>query len=679
MPGAINVMLATAPGVNVGMAAVELGLLSFAADADIGIVPRSHPALLRRIQDLPQGADIRRRMDVGLGERVPLETIPSAREGSLLYWGDFHHMKQYIGTVAAIDGGELARTLELQLAAGSDPAVMRSVRSFGTTVIFNSARDMAASSYRTALERFVDGCAGLWLRDPISMTMLARLSDRGHVHLGVDPALLAARPDRGGDTDFVAVFLGRTSAAHPALLEVAERVRRHLGSSLKWLDWGCPQAFPHLASPAVRDALGASLPPGATAAEVLAELSGARAVVTDSYHLALIAWSWGIPAITISTTEQLDAPPSVDGGRPASWRDKRELVASQYGALEFLLRRDQWSTPQTLVRAIGGVLEVLDSGLIEDVRQAIASDARRARGQLLESLAGQVNDDPRPAQPRPARRPGLRAAAVVTIRNEARHIDGLVRNLVGEGLDVVIIDHESDDKSLARLRRWEGQGVLWIETQSFEGVFDLHSQLRRKREVMARLDHDWVMHLDADEWPHPRGHGDRLIDLFARADGAGDTVVNFDEFTFVPDAPLGPGEDPREVFCGYYYFAPSENRLMRAWRRDITATNSESGGHQLVGDDVRVHDEHGILRHYPTLSLQHAVGKYVGRTYAGSDIDRGWHGNRLGLTDEDFALRPHPALRRLDRWDSRNLDRSAPVQRHYWEWGRDQEPAPAGS
>jgi glycosyltransferase involved in cell wall biosynthesis len=673
VPRVINVMLATAPGVNVGMAAVELGLLSFAADANIRAVPRGHPALLRHVQALPQGADIRRRMDVGLGERVPLETIPSVDHGPLLYWGDFHHMKQYIDTVAAIDGARLPRTLELQLAAGSDPALMRSVRSFGSTVIFNSARDMATSSYRQALERFVDGCAGLWLRDPISTAMLARLSDRGHVHLGVDAALLAARPDPSDDTDAVAVFLGRTSAAHPALVEVVKRVQRHMGCCAKWLDWGCLQAFPHLASPAIRDELGGITHPRPPAAvEVLAELSGARAVVTDSYHLALIAWSWGIPAITISTTERPDAPPSVDGGRPASWRDKRELAASQYGALEFLIRRDQWSTPQTLFRATERMLEVLDSGLIEGVKQAIAADTRNARAQLLTSFADQDSRDPRPAQPRP----GLRAAAVVTIRNEARHVDGLVRNLVREGLDIVVIDQESTDESLALIRRWEGHGVLWVETQSFEGVFDLHSQLCRKREVIARLDHDWVMHLDADEWPHPVGRGDRLIDLFARAEQAGDTVVNFDEFTFVPEARLGPDEDPREVFCRYYYFAPSKNRLMRAWRRDVTATNSQSGGHRLVGDDVSVHGEQAILRHYPTLSLDHAVDKYVRRIYAAGDIKRGWHGNRLGLTDQDFTLRPHPALRRLDRWDSRNFDRSAPIGRHYWEWNRDQEPIP---
>lgn len=678
-PTVLHAVLATPPGVNMGMAAVELGLLSVAREAGATIVPRRHPALLKPERFTDTDA-VRRRMDTGLAHARPLEELPSAEEGRLLYWGDFHHMRQYVSAVAAADGGNLPRTLRLLLADGADPAIRRRSQSFGTTLLFNSADDLAAPDYRHALSGLMRDCSDVWLRDPISFAMARRLDPGWRPRLGVDPAVLVERPRTPARPRHVAVFLGRTPEAHPALAELAGRVAQRLETGVEWLPWGDIGGFPKLATAELRQRLGERPGDEPGVHEVLARLSGAVAVVTDAYHLGLLAWSWGIPAVVASGrpevapgTANAELPRSVDGGDFWAWRDKREITASQYGALELLLRREEWSDAQLLEGRLGRIMRALETRVESDVAAAIARDASRARRELIESWAAsnaaEVSCATRVGKGSQPRSGSMtRAVAVVAIHDESRHIDPMIRYLVLEGLEVVVIDHGSRDGSVEKARRWIGRGVIDIQERPYDGIFRLEQHLRWKAEVIAQLDHDWVLHVDADEWLHPATPGDRLVDLFRRADAAGATVVNFEEFTFLPDVELGPGEDPRERFCSYYHFAPAPMRLMRAWRADAGLTNVTGAGHTLGGERVRIHEEQGILRHYPLLTPRHLLSKYGRVRYAAEELRLGWHRNRVDLRLEHLSL-DGPAVRRLARWDSRQFDRTAPVSRHCWEPG----------
>jgi hypothetical protein len=666
MSNVIHAVLAVPPGVNMGMAVVELGLLSVASEAGMRIVPRRHPALLRRRDVLPDAADVRRRMEAGIGETVELHALPPADEGRLLYWGDFHHMRQYVSAVARADGGDFRRTLGLLLARGAEPEVKRSMQSFGTTLLFNAPADVADQEYGDALTELAEDCAQIWMRDPISAGMIRRLRSGDETALGVDPAVLADRPVSGSLAPHIAVFLGRTAASHPALGVAAQHLARHFDLPCRWLEWGDDRAFLALADPAIRHNLRASStdPPGVT--DVLRELSSATAVVTDAYHLALISWSWGIPAVTITAGSDPAIPASVDGGDCWAWRDKRELAGSQYGALDLVLRQEEWSDPRRLSLRLAHIVELLGTGLVAAIRAAITEDAAIARRELLRSWA-QPSERPERVPSRSVLRRPVRAAAVVAVRNDLPHVDGVIRYLVLEGVDVVVIDHGSVDGSRERAQHWLGRGLLWVQEHDFHGVFSLGEQLRWKQEIFAQLDHEWVVHVDADEWLHPRRRGDRLVDVFARADEAGATVVNFEEFTFVPDRELQPDEDPRERFCSYYHFAPTPQRLMRAWRRDAGLSSTDSGGHVLSGSNIRLHEEQAVLRHYPLLSRDHARRKYLTRRYPATELSRGWHANRVNLQMDNLTFGPGPALRQLTHWGSREFERSAPVSVHCWE------------
>jgi hypothetical protein len=643
------------------MVTAELGLALLAAEAGLSVAPLVHPALLDRWRKHPQAAERDRRVDVGLPARAPYH-CEAPTDGRLLFWGDFHHMKQYVDDVAQLAAQTPEAVMELLLPDGNK---VGPTQTFGTTLLFNSAADLRDGSYRKRLVRLLEGSAGSWFRDVPSLALARRLAPEAPTFLGADVALLVPPPEPMGDAH-VAVFLGRTSGSHPQLLQLARHLSAQWKLPLEWIPWGDVDAFPSMPDPG---ALGVRSPaPSADVRRVHGRLTAARCVVTDSYHLALIAWGWKVPALVLAAPHSTDAS-SVDSGRRWSWRDKREIAASQYDALDLVVRDDELRDPDLLAARLRHVLDVIDDGLLDHVGAAIAHDVRTSRGQLLASWSA---TSPRPPLVRDLVRspmPTVTAAAIVGVHHEGTAIvDGAIRSLAAEGVDVVVLLDDVNEATRLAVESWRGRGVVDVQTATTSAVFSLREQLERKALLAATLPHDWVLHVDADEWLHPEGHhAGRLIDLLQRASASGATVVNFEEFTFVPTGHDAPPGDPRESMTLYYFFAPRPERLMRAWRQNHVSPHPAGAGHELVGPEVRVHHEQGVLRHYPVLSPGQGARKYSTRRFAEDELAIGWHGNRVGVAAERFLPPQGPALRRLARWSNRGFDRSCPVPVHFWE------------
>ena len=258
----------------------------------------------------------------------------------------------------------------------------------------------------------------------------------------------------------------------------------------------------------------------------------------------------------------------------------------------------------------------------------------------------------------------LRCAAVVTCRNEASLLKRHLPLWVAEGLELVVIDHSSDDSTRTVAEGWLGNGVLTVRNLEWHGEFSLSQQLAAKAEVIEQLDHDWVMHLDADEWLHSHRDGETLQQAISRLAAAGANAVNFEEFVFLP---LGPGRTAEH----YYFFAPTPQRLIRAWKRDCGFSNQTSGGHQLMSPGetpLHVAPENLVLRHRIVQNQRQARRKYLKRRFEPSELQKGWHHNRLNLSARQLTF-PDPAeLEQLHHPAQRQLERKHPHATHYWHW-----------
>ena len=256
--------------------------------------------------------------------------------------------------------------------------------------------------------------------------------------------------------------------------------------------------------------------------------------------------------------------------------------------------------------------------------------------------------------------------AIVCVRNERGYLDGLIKNLRGQGIDIVFIDNASTDGSREIIDGHVGSSVLRVLDLAYKGSFSLSDQLQAKAGVEKTLKHDWIMHVDADEIHHASSDNISLVDVARRADKGGYNAINFEEFVFLPQ--LGQDTSHLETLR-YYYFAPLFHRLVRLYRRGQGLDNRAGAGHRVNGNPI-IYPQNQVLRHYIALDQSHLIKKYLGRVFDETELRKGWHRNRVGLTEEMLSLRrfEDDMFDYLPTRDSRAFLRNRPRNRHFWSW-----------
>ena len=260
--------------------------------------------------------------------------------------------------------------------------------------------------------------------------------------------------------------------------------------------------------------------------------------------------------------------------------------------------------------------------------------------------------------------PLLRCAAVVACRNEANLLKEHLPVWISEGLEIVVIDHSSTDDTRSVAEAHLGAGVLAVKRMPWLGHFSLDQQLATKAEVIETLDHDWVIHIDADEWLHSTRKGETLQEALSRLAAAGANAVNFEEFVFLP---IGPNQSAEH----YYFFAPTPLRLIRAWDRRCGFSNQGQGGHKLSSDNktpLLVAEESLVLRHHIVRNQRQARHKYLQRAFNPQELKKGWHSNRLRLSARQLTFPDVAELEQLTQPDQRQLNRRCAHKTHYWHW-----------
>jgi glycosyltransferase involved in cell wall biosynthesis len=261
----------------------------------------------------------------------------------------------------------------------------------------------------------------------------------------------------------------------------------------------------------------------------------------------------------------------------------------------------------------------------------------------------------------------FRAVALLAVRNERHYIARCLEHLRRQGLQVCIIDNDSTDGTAEIIRQFSRNLVIRHIRHPYLGYYDWEGILRRKQQLATEVEADWFIHCDADEIPEPRPPYPTLKRAFQSVARAGYNAVNFDEFVFVPAATdeSWEGRDYVQGMRHYYFFAPSELRLVRAWQDTGAPIDLvSSGGHKPQFTGQRIFPDPFILRHYIALSRDHLINKYCTRRFASCELAKGWHYNRVGLDPNRIAL---PELSQLKRYGfDRCWDRSDPWREHFF-------------
>lgn len=265
----------------------------------------------------------------------------------------------------------------------------------------------------------------------------------------------------------------------------------------------------------------------------------------------------------------------------------------------------------------------------------------------------------------------LSICALIAVRNEAHYLRVLLPRLAAQQIQVVIIDNESNDGSHLVYQLYKDNPIIKVCALPHKNYFSLTEQMECKDKLLQGLDHDWVIHHDADEIMEHNDGKRTLRKAIEEADAQGFSALNFDEFVFVPEPEAKyDGSDYYQTMRRYYFFQPEPNRLNRAYKRSLKRDLTNYNGHRIIAEQLNICPQNHSLRHYIVLSKRHALEKYLNRRFDPIDLQKGWHTNRLNFSEEvlDFPAKRCDNFFFLSESDSNNLRRDRPYAVHFWEW-----------
>lgn len=266
----------------------------------------------------------------------------------------------------------------------------------------------------------------------------------------------------------------------------------------------------------------------------------------------------------------------------------------------------------------------------------------------------------------------MNIVALLGVRNEAIYMPYCLAHLVAQGIQVVIIDNDSTDDTLAIAKQWLGKGVIGIEHYPYQGFYDWQGILNFKMDVASRYKAEWYIHHDADEIRQTADGVETLSQAIARIDDAGYNAIDFLEFVFIPTDKTQNyvGTNYVQTMKYAYYFQPNPLHRVNAWKSGYDVNITSTGGHRAEFEGRLLAEEKLILRHYPVLSWQQLADKYTKqRIYSQQEVEeKGWHGKRANF-DLNQAWLPLPEQLiqpELVGWDIRQPRQSHPFLAGVW-------------
>jgi len=254
----------------------------------------------------------------------------------------------------------------------------------------------------------------------------------------------------------------------------------------------------------------------------------------------------------------------------------------------------------------------------------------------------------------------LPITAIIAAYNEGDVIYHVIRDLVEQEINVIFIDHHSTDNTLAEVRKWEGRGVIRIETFPEDAglkiprnIYAWRHILRRKQMLAAELGPGWYIHTDADEFREAPWPGMSLREGIERVDREGYNAINFKIYDFTPTSDdFKPGQDVRESLTHYNPEIHNFNNVqIKCWKNYGQAFNLwKSGGHAIVFEGRSVYPIPFILRHYAIRSQTHGLQKVFEERktrFDNYEREAQWHDqyDQVANTDHNFLKNPNELVR----------------------------------
>jgi len=400
----LAIITATPPSINPGMLACESTARTFVSRA--GLLP---DCTFFRVRDLGDGLrhlGSRQMLEIVAACDIGIEFSHLSHESQLhgmvpVFWGDFLHMHAYHRAIAPAHSGGLPAIFDLLLLAGAPDTQRRSI-SYGTSFLFNSTADYDDPHYGPAFEALFENAFHVQMRDAVSAAVVAGIRRRLENSFGIDPAQLLslnayesaivgdlANSRESGRFDRAAVFFARGKHDWNLLEGFLEKLTSSVGVHAEWIPWGDSLSFPHMESVHYQSKVP-QLPKDRQNANrlqsLLRTIRESRCVITDTYHLAVISWAIGVPAVVIPG-DYHDPEKIAKTANVRVRHDKRKVILSQDRLLDFYVEPYLIASSEHWGEIIDRLSQRIHAhAYVQEFRRRLAERAAQSEVDLLAAI-----------------------------------------------------------------------------------------------------------------------------------------------------------------------------------------------------------------------------------------------------------------------------------------------------
>lgn len=247
----------------------------------------------------------------------------------------------------------------------------------------------------------------------------------------------------------------------------------------------------------------------------------------------------------------------------------------------------------------------------------------------------------------------FRVVALVGAYNEEDVIESFLQHTLRQGVEVLLLDNWSTDRTAERAAQFLGRGLTGITKFPETGrtlTYEWHSMLKRKEELAHQIEADWFIHLDPDEirespWPNRT-----IREALYRVEMEGFNAVNHTCLVFHPTGGQYRDDSPLQPQFPYFEFGkrPGHFSQIKAWKRQAEPVQcADHAGHDVRFPGRRVYPFKFLLRHYPTRSQEHGQKKVFSERlprFSPVERQRGWHIQYDKISKDDSFVRDPSTL-----------------------------------
>jgi hypothetical protein len=245
--------------------------------------------------------------------------------------------------------------------------------------------------------------------------------------------------------------------------------------------------------------------------------------------------------------------------------------------------------------------------------------------------------------------------ALIIAYNEEDIIGETIRHLTENGVGVYLIDNWSTDSTLAKVLGLSGIDLIGHEQFPSDGpsqVFEWTRLLARLEVVASRMDADWILSNDADEFRYAPWPGVSLRDGLFHVQQQGFSAINHTYLNFELTANTYLADSDPGEHLSWFRPEPFDLGRVNGWRRlcGSPAEIAWSGNHIVRFSGRSVFPYNFLCKHYPIRSLEQGRRKIFQERlprFPVAERLKGWHDHYDHVSPNDM-LRPTTGLLHYD-------------------------------